>query len=77
MQVISGCFKFMESDIFVYISNANLVYLVFMDQLAFIKEVTEEAGSSYASQFYKSNTSMSHSNQNASKIISKTEIKNR
>ena len=48
-----------------------------MDQLAFIKEVAEEASSYYGSQLNKSNNSMSRSKQNTSNIISKTEIRNR
>lgn len=42
MQIISGCFKFIESDIFIYMNNIKQIYLIFVDQLAFIKEVTEE-----------------------------------
>lgn len=41
MEFISGCFKFIQSDIFLYVDNIKLIYLVFVDQLAFIKEVTE------------------------------------
>lgn len=40
MEIISGCFKFIESDIFLYVGNLKLIYLVFVDQLGFIKEVT-------------------------------------
>jgi hypothetical protein len=54
-----------------------------MDQLAFIKEVTEEASSCSASQMSKSNTSidknnasMNKNNNNTSQMISKTQIKN-
>jgi hypothetical protein len=46
MQLISGCFKFIESDIFVYVSNFKLVYLIFVDHLAYIKEVSEHPSSS-------------------------------
>lgn len=45
MQIISGCFKFIESDIFIYLSHLKQVYLVFVDQLAFIREVTEDLSS--------------------------------
>jgi len=47
-----------------------------MDQLAYIKEVTEEASSCSASQMNESNTSIIKSNQNTSKMISKTQVKN-
>ena len=45
MQVIKGCFKFVESDIFVYVDKIDKIYLIYVDQLAFIREVTEEASS--------------------------------
>jgi hypothetical protein len=40
MNIISGCFKFVESDIFLYVDNLKHVFVIFVDQLAFIKEVT-------------------------------------
>ena len=36
MQVISGCFKFVESDIFLYVEKLSKIYLVFI--------VSEEEG---------------------------------
>jgi hypothetical protein len=50
MQVIRGCFKFVESDIFLYVDNLKMIYLVFVDQLAFIKEVSNEASSDSVNQ---------------------------
>ena len=48
-----------------YMRSVNHIYLIFMDQLAFIKEVTEDAGSS---QMSRSNTSMNYNER----ILSKT-----
>ena len=58
MQVIKECFKFIESDIFIYVERPNLVYLIYIDQLAFIKEVTEEASSSLSSSVASSPSSV-------------------
>ena len=33
MQIISGCFKFIESDIFIYCANTKQIYLIYLDQL--------------------------------------------
>lgn len=45
MEQVSGCFKLVEADIFIYASSQTRIYLVFVDQLAFIKEVTEDPSS--------------------------------
>ena len=57
MKVIKGCFKFIESDVFFYVESRSKVFIVYVDQLAFIKEVTEDASSSKKSESVLSQSS--------------------
>ena len=63
VQVIKGCFKLVESDIFIYVDSLQHIFLVFIDSLAFIKEVTEDASSDSRSQ----PSSLSHSSEESGK----------
>jgi len=52
---MSGCFKLTESGVYVYVGSVNQVYLIFMDQLAIIKEATEGGNSDYLDRSNNSN----------------------